>query len=354
MSLALALSRQGLKVALEHKEPSPQARPEVRTYALNARSVELLSTLKVWEALPDDARTAVHDMRIAGDQPGSGLGFSSFEQGVDALAWIVDAAALESVLAHAVRFAPHVSRVDRTVPADLLAVADGRDSKSREALGVRHEMHAYGHSGVAARLVADRPHAGVARQWFRSPDIVALLPFDRPQHGSSFGLVWSAPEERARELVAMDASTFEGHLMEATQGLAGTLRLSSERVAWPLRLARADPVCGAGWVLLGDAAHAVHPLSGQGLNLGLADVECLARIVESREAYRSLGDERLLRRYARERWLPTRVMGELTNGLLHLFASQDPMVKTLRNRGLNWVNTLSPLKKALTSRALHS
>jgi ubiquinone biosynthesis UbiH/UbiF/VisC/COQ6 family hydroxylase len=293
-------------------------------------------------------------MRIAGDQPGSVMDFSSFEQGVEALAWIVDAAALESVLAHAVQFAPHVSLVDRTVPATLLAVADGRDSKSREALGVRNEMHAYGHSGVAARLVADRPHSGVARQWFRSPDIVAMLPFDRPQLGFSYGLVWSVPEAQAREWVEMDPSNFEDRLMEATQGLAGTLRLSSDRAAWPLRLARAHPVCGAGWVLLGDAAHAVHPLSGQGLNLGLADVECLARVVESREAFRSLGDERLLRRYARERWLPTRAMGELTHGLLHLFSSQDPMVKTLRNRGLNWVNSLSPLKKALTTRALHS
>ena len=194
MSLALALSRQGLKVALELKAPPSKAASDVRAYALNARSVELLKTLKVWDALSADARTAVHDMRIEGDQPGSHLGFSSFEQGVEALAWIVDAAALETVLAHAVQFAPHVSLVDRTVPAALLAVADGRDSQSREALGVRNEVHPYGHSGVAARLVADRPHSGVARQWFRSPDILALLPFDRPQVDCSYGLVWSAPD----------------------------------------------------------------------------------------------------------------------------------------------------------------
>lgn len=358
MSLALALSRQGLKVALQIKgslpKAAPEAAPDVRAYALNARSVELLKTLKVWDALSAEARTAVHDMRIEGDQPGSHLGFSSFEQGVEALAWIVDAAALETVLAHAVQFAPHVSLVDRTVPAALLAVADGRDSQSREALGVHNEVHPYGHSAVAARLVADRPHAGVARQWFRSPDILALLPFDRPQVDCSYGLVWSAPDAQAHDLMAMDGEQFEAALMEATQGAAGGLRLSGERVAWPLRLARSHPVCGAGWVLLGDAAHAVHPLSGQGLNLGLADVQCLARILESRESFRHLGDEKLLQRYARERWWPTRAMGELTNGLLHLFASDHPAVKVLRNQGLQMVNRLSPLKKALTARALHS
>ncbi len=362
MSLALALSRQGLKVALEVQSPAPKpapkpaskAAPDVRAYALNVRSVDLLKTLKVWDALPSDARTVVNDMRIEGDQAGSHLGFSAFEQGVEALAWIVDAAALESVLSHAVQFAPHIHCVDRTVPASLLAVADGRDSISREALGVRNEVHPYGHFGVAARLVADRAHAGVARQWFRSPDIVALLPFDRPQPDCSYGLVWSAPDARARELMDMEAGLFENALMEATHGAAGGLKLSSERVAWPLRLARAHPVCGPGWVLLGDAAHAVHPLAGQGLNLGLADVECLARVIQSREPFRQLGDEKLLRRYARERWWPTRAMGELTNGLLHLFSSNHPALKVLRNQGLNVVHSLSPLKKALTARALHS
>ena len=354
MSLALALSRQGLQVALERQEPSARAVPDVRAYALNARSVDLLTTLKVWDALPKDARTAVHDMRIEGDQPGSELGFSSFEQGVDALAWIVDAAALESVLEHAVRFAPHVTLVHHTVPSALLAVADGRDSKSREGLGVRNDVHAYGHWGVAARLVADVPHAGVARQWFKSPDIVALLPFDRPEPSVSYGLVWSAPQAQAQQLLDMDPQDFERALMEATHGAAGALHLRGERVAWPLRLARAYPVCGPGWALLGDAAHAVHPLSGQGLNLGLADVECLARVIQERETFRRLGDERLLQRYARERWMPTRAMGEMTNGLLHLFASDDPALKFLRNKGLNLVNALSPLKKALTARALHS
>ena len=111
-------------------------------------------------------------------------------------------------------------------------------------------------------------------------------------------------------------------------------------------------MCGPGWVLLGDAAHVVHPLAGQGLNLGLADVQALAGVLGARESWRRLGDERLLRRYARERSAPTWAMGQLTDGLLHLFAASSPPVKELRNRGLGLVNALSPLKRWLTARAL--
>jgi 2-polyprenyl-6-methoxyphenol hydroxylase-like FAD-dependent oxidoreductase len=107
-------------------------------------------------------------------------------------------------------------------------------------------------------------------------------------------------------------------------------------------------------VLLGDAAHVVHPLAGQGLNLGLADVATLARVIESRESWRSLGDEKLLRRYARERATPTWAMGQVTDGLLRLFSQRTPAARELRNRGLTLVNQLPPLKRWLTARALDS
>ena len=355
MSLALALSRQGLSIAWQSR-PRAAAGPDVRTYALNARAVELLEGLKVWSALPEDARTPVHDMRIEGDVPGAVLRFSAYEQARQELAWIVDAAELEAVLERAVGFAPHVERVspEASVPAALLAVCDGRDSASRQALGVRVDSRPYGHSAVAARLAAEVPHAGLARQWFRAPDVLALLPFDRPASGRSYGLVWSLPEARAQALLGQDDAGFEQALMEATGGEAGALRLAGPRAAWPLALMRCEPVCGPGWVLLGDAAHAVHPLAGQGLNLGLADVQSLAEVLAAREPWRALGDEKLLRRHARARWLPTRAMGGLTDALLHLFAHEAPLARTLRNQGLSGLDKLSPLKRLLTDRALHS
>jgi ubiquinone biosynthesis UbiH/UbiF/VisC/COQ6 family hydroxylase len=245
-----------------------------------------------------------------------------------------------------------VQQAHDDTPATLQVLAEGRDSATRQRLGVRMPRRAYGQRGVAARLVSSQPHAGLARQWFRSPDVLALLPLDRPQSGHGLGLVWSVPDARADELMALPDSAFEQALMDATGAAAGTLTLASARAQWPLVLARAEAVCGPGWVLVGDAAHLVHPLAGQGLNLGLADVACLARVLAAREAWRPLGDQRLLRRYAREREMPTLAMGRVTDGLLHLFASERPAVKELRNRGLQLVNALPALKRALTARAL--
>lgn len=359
LSLALALARQGLRVGLvgpSAAAPAAAERPDVRAYALNAASRRLLTELRVWDALPADAVTPVDDMLVQGDAAGATLDFSAWQQGAEALAWIVDAAELEAALRTAARFAPHLHAVaDGSAEASgaaLTVLAEGRDSAGRAALGVRFERHAYGHTAIAARLVAERPHAGVARQWFRSPDVLALLPFDRPQPGCSYGLVWSLPAARAQALLALPPAEFEAALAEATGGATGTLRLGSERAAWPLAIAQAEPLCGAGWVLVGDAAHLVHPLAGQGLNLGLGDVAALARVLAEREPWRALGDATLLRRYARERALPTRAMALVTDGLLHLFAHEQPALRELRNRGLTLLNHLSPIKRLLAARAL--
>lgn len=353
-SLALALARQGLRIALLPGQPAAPKSEDLRAYALNAASVALLKALKVWDAMPADATTPVYDMHIEGDQAGAALDFSSWQQGVRELAWIVDAGALEQELATAVRFAPHIHIVDKPVPAALHALCEGKASKTRESLGVAFDIQPYGHSAIAARLVADAPHVGVARQWFRSPDVLALLPFNRPVSERSYGLVWSMPEAQAAGLLEASPESFEAALNDATGAAAGGLRLSSERLVWPLSVGRAQNFAGPGWALLGDAAHVVHPLSGQGLNLGLADVSALAAVLAQRESWRGLGDARLLRRYERERLAPTWAMRQVTDGLLHLFASQQPPLKELRNQGLTLVNHLTPLKRWLTARALES
>lgn len=358
--LALSLSRSGLQVALQPEPARADAPLDVRAYALNAASVNLLRALKVWDGLPAGAATPVYDMHVQGDAaegiaPGT-IDFSAFDQRVGELAWIVDAPVLERELAAALRFAPHVSALpadgSEPVQAALTALCEGKHSATRAALGVAVERHDYGHSAIAARLVASEPHLGAARQWFRSPDVLALLPFDAPEPGRSYALVWSLPAERAQALLALDDPAFDAELMRCTGGAAGALHLASARAAWPLALARAQAWCGPGWVLLGDAAHVVHPLAGQGLNLGLADVAALTRVIAAREPWRALGEERLLRRYVRERAAPTWAMGTLTDGLLRLFAEPAPAARELRNRGLSLVNRLSPVKRWLTARAL--
>ena len=354
--LALALSRLGLQVALREDAARADAAPDVRAYAMNAASVRLLQGLKVWDALPAHAATAVHDMHVEGDAAGAAIDFSAWSQRVRELAWIVDAAVLERALAAAVKFAPHITVTRVDVEAGLTALCEGKAGTAREALGVRFERTDHGHRAIAARLTVGpgQGHGHTARQWFRSPDVLALLPFDAPQPGASYALVWSMPAEKADALLALDGAGFELALMDATQAAAGELRLASERAAWPLMRAEASAWCGPGWVLLGDAAHVVHPLAGQGLNLGLADVAALAKVLAEREAWRALGDEKLLRRYSRERLMPTWAMGQVTDGLLNLFAAEQPLLRELRNRGLTLVNHLPPLKRWLTARALDS
>ena len=353
-SLALALARAGLRVALRAEAARPADADDVRAYALNAASVELLRGLKVWDALPAHAATAVLDMHVQGDARASAIDFSAWQQQVGALAWITDAALLERELGAAVRFAPHVTVVDADVRAPLTALCEGKASAARAALGVEFERIDYGHQAIAARLTSMRAHQGIARQWFRSPDVLALLPFDAPQPERSYALVWSLPNQRAQRLLALDAAAFESELMQASGGDAGALTLASPRAAWPLMRAHASAWCGPGWVLVGDAAHVVHPLAGQGLNLGLADVAALVDVIRAREPWRALGDAKLLRRYARERSAKTWAMGQLTDGLLRLFAEEQPLARELRNRGLTLVNHLSPLKRWLTARALNS
>jgi 2-polyprenyl-6-methoxyphenol hydroxylase-like FAD-dependent oxidoreductase len=359
-ALALALSRQGLAVTVDAR-PAPAEggarRPDVRAYALNAASVELLQALRAWDALPADARTPVHDMRIAGDADGE-LGFSSWQQRVPALAWIVDAAELEEILETALRFAPGVQAASDGAlargapPPALTVIAEGRDAAARDEFGVELVRHPYGHSALATRVAAGRPHAGVAWQWFRAPDVLALLPFDRPEPGRSFGVVWSMPAAEAERLAGASEVDFEVALNQATQGLAGPLALRAERAAWPLAQATAARVHGPGWVLVGDAAHAVHPLAGQGLNLGLADAATLARVLAERESWRGLGDETLLGRYARARAWPVATMSGMIDGLWQLFAIDHPGARELRNRGMTLVNHVEPLKRWLAARAL--
>jgi 2-polyprenyl-6-methoxyphenol hydroxylase-like FAD-dependent oxidoreductase len=357
MALALALARLGLHVQWIAPAERIAAPGDVRAYALNPASVALLRELRVWDAMPEDGVTPVRDMRVEGDRPGAVLEFTAWQQRVGELAWIVDAAELERAMRTAIGFAPAIEIVgSATAPGAtpaLVAHAEGKHAASREALGVRWTRHDYGQVAVAARLVADRPHAGVAWQWFRSPDVLALLPFERPRAGCSYGLVWSQPAERAKSLLALEPAAFEAALAEATGRVAGRLELAGDRVGWPLALAQADRWCGPGWVLLGDAAHVVHPLAGQGLNLGLADVAALAQTLGGREPWRSVGDERLLRRYERARRGPTAAMAQVTDGLLHLFAADAGPIRAVRNTGLVLVNHAGWLKRWLAERALH-
>lgn len=218
--LALSLARLGLSVRLQGETMSDAAGPDVRAFALNAASVRLLQDLKVWADLPVHARTPVREMAVQGDAPGSMLEFSAWQQRLGELAWIVDAPALEAALAAALRYAPHVERVSGSNAVAqsgvaLTALCEGKHSSSRNGLGVTIDRRDYGHSAIAARVCADAPHHGRARQWFRAPDILALLPFDMPTPGRSYAIVWSMPAQQKDELMQLPDAEFAARLSDA-------------------------------------------------------------------------------------------------------------------------------------------
>jgi ubiquinone biosynthesis UbiH/UbiF/VisC/COQ6 family hydroxylase len=369
-TLALLLARERFRVALV-SSAKPESTGDVRAYALNAASKTLLKSLRVW---PDAAHaTPVLGMQVHGDTTGR-VNFSAAEHGSEALAWIVDVPALEVQLLQAVKYQPlitvveqvanaHLQNANLTIRRDLTVICEGKNSVTRDELGVEFDVTPYHQHAIAARLTGTLPHGNQALQWFKNGEILAFLPLsepNQPQPGNSVALVWSVAEERAKELMALNSDEFAKEVATHSEHALGEMTLYSERAVWLLQLARADKWVGkhaelGSWVLAGDAAHTVHPLSGQGLNLGLADVAELADVlaaVKGKEYWRSVGDLKLLRRYERARKLDALALGTVTDGLQQLFARSESPLQALRNWGMQGFERSGGLKQWVTKRAM--
>jgi 2-polyprenyl-6-methoxyphenol hydroxylase-like FAD-dependent oxidoreductase len=352
-TLALHLAAERLRVALV-ASPTPAVDADVRAYALNQPARALLEGVRCW---PDaDHATPVLRMDIR-TEGGANVCFDAAQQQVDALNWIVDVPALERQLAEAVRFQPLIDVLDSPTPATLTVVCEGRASQTRDALGVEFDTTAYGQSALATRIQCEHAHAQVARQWFHQGEILAFLPLGGAQ-GNLCAVVWSVSPERAIALQEMPDMEFANALHTASQGVLGAVQLTGPRKVWPLQHALARRWLGqsktGAWVLAGDAAHNVHPLAGQGLNLGLGDVAELTRILDTRPYWRSVADPRLLRSYERARKAEFSLVGGAGDTLQQLFTHPHAAAASLRDWGINRFNTLGPVKQWVARRAMGS
>ncbi len=340
--LALLLARARINVALLSNRPPSAQNQDVRSFALNAASRQVLMDLRVW---PQEA-TPIEHMKVWGDLSGH----IAFDAQAEPLAWIVDAAALHERLSQAISFASEISLfAGGAVPAaDLTVICEGRVSQTREATGAAFERFAYEQTAIATHVLCEKPHENTAWQWMSESQVCALLPRGVNSSGNSVALVWSVSEQRAIDLSSMRASDFEQTLHEATHKQLGALQLTTERASWPLVLAQAQQWCGRAdwghWVLAGDAAHAVHPLAGQGLNLGLGDAAELARVLASKPYFRSYSDMKLLRAYERARKADAAMLRLATDGLQQTFSHSDARIQSLRTWGMKSLNAAAPLK----------
>ena len=373
LSLAAALARTGLSVVLLDRaaavtSPSDPDSWDARVYAISPGSAAFLSRIGAWQALPCERIEAIESMRIYGDA-GAALQFSAYEMGERALAWIVEERALRAALLPAV----HVPGIDvvtgapfaslawsadeatltladgRRFAARLVVGADGVNSWVRHAAGIIAEPKPYGQQGVVANFEADLSHHGCARQWFRDDgSVLAWLPLP----GRRISIVWSAPDALATELVALAPEALAARVAEAGERALGDLRPITPAAAFALSSLRLPTSIAHRMALVGDAAHGVHPLAGQGVNLGFGDAQALASVLAARGPIDDAGAPILLERFARRRAEPVLAMHAVTDGLVRLFGPRAPWLRTLRNAGLSAVDRLPMLKRALAQPAM--
>ena len=233
--------------------------------------------------------------------------------------------------------------------AKLVVGADGVRSWVRQAAGIVAEPRPYGQTAVVANFDCERAHHGVARQWFRDDGgVLAWLPLP----GRRISIVWSAPDALAAELRALQRDALAARVADAGGHALGVLAPITDAATFPLSFLKLPATIAHRLALVGDAAHGVHPLAGQGVNLGFGDVEALAGVLAERGPVGDPGAPILLERFARRRAEPVLAMQTVTDGLVRLFGPATPWLKTLRNAGMTAVDRLPVLKRALAQPAL--
>jgi len=367
-SLAAALAESRLRLALvERKAPSsPGPEWDSRVYALTPASTAFLDRVGAWRGFEAGRITPIYDMRVFGDDGRSRLDFSAYESGVPQLAATVESGRLHHALWQGLERQRNLSLLCPAVPSELcrtqdrveirledgnvvtakLAVgADGAESWVRRAAGIEVRSGSYAQLGVVANFACASAHRNIAYQWFRRDGVLAYLPL--PDRRVS--VVWSTPLAQARDLLALAPAALCARVSEAGDGVLGALEPLTPPAGFPLSRMFADRIAYGRVALIGDAGHVVHPLAGQGVNLGLGDAHSLAGLLRDAP---DAGDRLLLRRYERARAEDILALRWVTEGLFRVFGAEHRTSAGIRNFGLNLTDSNPVVKTLLARRAM--
>lgn len=367
---ALGLAQQGFNIMLiEARQPNENFDPDDidnRVSALTRASEKLLSSLDVWDAMQSMRVKPYTDMHVW-DAVGKGqIHFDAAELAEPSLGHIVENQVTQLALWHAIADKENIQvicpdkvmQVDRVngeslvslasgkhITAELVVVADGKQSATRDLLGIKTKGWLYDQHAVVATVVVADGHRNTAWQRFMPDGPLAFLPL-AVGNNDTCSIVWSTSPEKAEKLVAMDDADFCQALTEASEQQLGNIVSVEKRGVFPLELKHAQTYIKEGYVLVGDAAHAVHPLAGQGVNLGFLDVQALLENTSNaREQRRNLGGLRVLRQYERQRKASNMTMLAAMDGFKRLFSNRIMPLVAVRNAGLGFVNNLGALKQ---------
>ncbi len=373
-ALALALARDGFSVALvEAREPAPwrsEDEVDLRVVALAPDARDLLDELQVWTTIDAARASPYRRMRVWDALAPGELAFDAAERGAAALGWIVENKLIQQALWQACQAATPPPRLccpatladveqDATavtatladgtrLRARVLVAAEGAESSLRQRLGIDFAGRDYQARAVVAHVATERAHEHTAWQRFLPGGPLAFLPL----LDGRCSIVWSLPESEAGRVLALDDAAFCAELGAAADFRLGRIRAATRRAAFPLRLRLASHYVVGRCVLAGDTAHQVHPLAGQGMNLGLRDVACLRRVLrEARERGSDPGAAHVLQRYARERRSENTLAARSFDAIERIYGSDAMPLALLRGAALGIAGRLAPLRHRLVDLA---
>ena len=372
--MALAAAREGFQVTLlEPRQPSLDWTGDdfdIRVSALTRTSETILRNLDVWQGMQQRRVTAYENMHVW-DRKGFGeVHFAAEDVGAPNLGHIVEnrviVASLWEQITHQANI-KHVADVeivsieregdqtkliasnDDVLSASLVIGADGARSSVRELVGLTASTSSYDQEGVVCTVKAEQGNACTAWQRFMPTGPLALLPMNEEY----FSIVWSTSPEQAQSLVNASEESFNQALTQASEAVCGKLSVVGDRAAFPLRKLKAERYVLDGVALIGDAAHVIHPLAGQGVNLGFLDAAMLMDVLTEARAHReSIGAMGVLRRYERARKGHNLAVQSAMDGFKHLFSNNNPALSLIRNLGLGVAHHVSPLRRQFERVAL--